>query len=462
MNEQPAAHRWNGSSRRLLTGAVLIAVVLSGALSFILTPSSASKLRADLKKRGFKLTLRDLAAGQPAASKSIDEFIKLDSEIERLTSLRPESPLAVMSLQPSAPPIPWIKKEKPFCDATSTNFCAWTWDDLAAALQQAKPALARLRTLARQDVSVYWQGTNSGVFHFINEGRWLSLEAVSALHSGASARALEDVEAILGLAAIGADEKSHIMQIGRLADMRFGLKTCWEILQSTDLTELELIEMAAAWERITPLRAAEFAAEGELVWAAEMAPEMQKELAQASFRERLLGVVGQLDLDRDAEFLLRYHLAFYDAARALQRGENWNILRPGVDKFKSAAYPKRISRYRHLGLRMMLSRVESTLEDSALAEAAKQLLLVDLSIRRFKLRHGMLPKTLRELTPEFLNPDSGHDVYGTGDLKYRPNPDSTYLLYSVGVDGVDNGGDDSLIGDQRFWNSRDMVWPSCR
>jgi hypothetical protein len=177
--------------------------------------------------------------------------------------------------------------------------------------------------------------------------------------------------------------------------------------------------------------------------------------------DRLLGVVGQLDSGEDANFLLQYHLGYYEAARALQHGESWNTLRPGLDKLKSAAFPKLHSRYRHLGLRTMLSKIESTFENCASTEAARQLLLVDLAIRRFKLRHdGTLPKSLRQLTPEFLNPASGHDIFGTGDLKYRANPDGTYLLYSVGIDGVDNGGDDSLIGEQPFWNSRDMVWPA--
>jgi hypothetical protein len=46
------------------------------------------------------------------------------------------------------------------------------------------------------------------------------------------------------------------------------------------------------------------------------------------------------------------------------------------------------------------------------------------------------------------------------DLRYRLNPDGTYLLYSVGSDGVDNGGDPTPEEGKRpgFLNGRDWVW----
>jgi hypothetical protein len=47
------------------------------------------------------------------------------------------------------------------------------------------------------------------------------------------------------------------------------------------------------------------------------------------------------------------------------------------------------------------------------------------------------------------------------DLRYRLNADGTYLLYSVGEDGVDNGGDPTPKEGKGpgFRNGRDWVWP---
>ena len=49
------------------------------------------------------------------------------------------------------------------------------------------------------------------------------------------------------------------------------------------------------------------------------------------------------------------------------------------------------------------------------------------------------------------------------ELHYRPNADGSYLLYSVGEDGRDDGGDptprDQNQRTARFYSGRDLVWP---
>ena len=46
-------------------------------------------------------------------------------------------------------------------------------------------------------------------------------------------------------------------------------------------------------------------------------------------------------------------------------------------------------------------------------------------------------------------------------LRYHLNPGGLFLLYSVGEDGVDNGGDTTLSPDaHNNWSmGRDAVWP---
>jgi len=48
-------------------------------------------------------------------------------------------------------------------------------------------------------------------------------------------------------------------------------------------------------------------------------------------------------------------------------------------------------------------------------------------------------------------------------LRYKPNTEGMFLLYSVGEDGVDNGGDTTLSpgpgGFKQWWKARDAVWP---
>lgn len=61
-----------------------------------------------------------------------------------------------------------------------------------------------------------------------------------------------------------------------------------------------------------------------------------------------------------------------------------------------------------------------------------------MAIERFRLREGRLPKMLDELVPDFLA-SVPSDPFGGGPLRYRAD-ETEYLVYSVGPDGVDDGG----------------------
>jgi hypothetical protein len=71
-------------------------------------------------------------------------------------------------------------------------------------------------------------------------------------------------------------------------------------------------------------------------------------------------------------------------------------------------------------------------------EARFQLLICELALRRYVLQNGHEPKTLAELTPDYL-PAAPIDPYSGKPLVYRVSS-TGYQLYSVGPDGVDDGG----------------------
>jgi hypothetical protein len=71
------------------------------------------------------------------------------------------------------------------------------------------------------------------------------------------------------------------------------------------------------------------------------------------------------------------------------------------------------------------------------------------------------------LTPDLL-PSVPIDCMDGQPLRYRPNADGTFLLYSVGENGVDDGGDPSVpknynyTGSSFYWQkdiALDWVWP---
>jgi len=62
------------------------------------------------------------------------------------------------------------------------------------------------------------------------------------------------------------------------------------------------------------------------------------------------------------------------------------------------------------------------------------------ALERYRLKNGSYPASLTPLLPQFLD-KLPHDIFIGGPLKYRLLPDGKFLLYSVGLDARDDGGD---------------------
>ena len=95
------------------------------------------------------------------------------------------------------------------------------------------------------------------------------------------------------------------------------------------------------------------------------------------------------------------------------------------------------------------------------AECSQRMTVVAIALKRFQLAHGIFPEKLSELTPEILAIVPLDPVDGQ-PLRYRRNADETFLLYSIGDDGVDDGGNPKSSGDSQslqWQHGRDWVWP---
>jgi hypothetical protein len=95
-------------------------------------------------------------------------------------------------------------------------------------------------------------------------------------------------------------------------------------------------------------------------------------------------------------------------------------------------------------------------------EAARRLTVTAIALKRYHLKNGKYPSQLAELTPEFVAAVPKDPVDGK-PLRYQRNPDGTFLLYSIGEDGVNNGGNPMPASGNSLsfsWQQgRDWVWP---
>jgi hypothetical protein len=108
------------------------------------------------------------------------------------------------------------------------------------------------------------------------------------------------------------------------------------------------------------------------------------------------------------------------------------------------------------------STVKNFLQKAARTETHRNLVVTVLALERYRLRHGAYPPALSALVPELLR-KTPRDFMDGQPLRYRANDDGTFLLYSIGDDGKDDGGDSTPTKNRSpvsFWNGRDYVWPA--
>ena len=87
--------------------------------------------------------------------------------------------------------------------------------------------------------------------------------------------------------------------------------------------------------------------------------------------------------------------------------------------------------------------------------------IVACALERYRLAHGELPQTLDALTPQFIQ-KIPTDVLTGEPLKYQRNADGKFLLYSVGWNEKDDGGQVVMHGGSSGSvdiTKGDWVWP---
>lgn len=76
------------------------------------------------------------------------------------------------------------------------------------------------------------------------------------------------------------------------------------------------------------------------------------------------------------------------------------------------------------------------------------------ALERFRLTNGHYPKRLEELVPQFIT-QLPHDIIGGKPLQYHRTADGKFLLYSIGWNETDDGGQISQDHTHGDW-----VWPN--
>lgn len=376
------------------------------------------------------------------------------------------------------------------------------WQELRDALNENRPALdvaceAMLSGPIRFNLNAR-DGDAMRLPHLAlirNLTQTLGARAVLALHDGDRGAAWTNLLAATRLVTAWEPEPAEISHLVRFRDTALTFDTIWQSLQTNSWSDAQLAQMQREWESVDfftnlPATAAFKRASAVAVCQRERqeplssgAPlfDLLKEAfhspraAGAAFASqwsqiRYRGYGSYVD---EKALLLFYRDREVELGKAIQ-APTWEQMSqlPGVTNMIPFQSKYRSRMQAMLNLRAISSVVQrpgsAFLGRAAEAEARRRILVTALALERYRSKHGGYPRALADLAPEFVK-TAPVDFMDGEPLRYRLTGDGHFLLYSVGLDCMDDGGKMQLRpGDEDFVRpmrpgmplpNADIVWP---
>lgn len=507
-------------SRRKLVLLTLAGVGLLGGvgigLYFWQAKRAVMSYRKELIAAGERLTVKELLPPAiPEDQNGAELFRKAYAALanRRDTLLETNPPAGMQIIAPGRALIRWQQPEiTEILEAKATN----SWAEVEAELAEISSSIILLDQLAerraldfRYEYAQGFQGLLPNLAPLKRSTQLLNFATVFALHEGDSAAACAHLRGLLALSHANTDERLAISQLVRFAISSITLTATWEFLQATNITDGQLAVLQRAWQQLEFITATENA----LMMERAISEMTLDDMRQSSDEFRNVtsgfgigggggaggggsGFVGAVQnfaertwegtKEKSKEMAWRVAWSYPDQLRMLQGKqvliESLRFVR--TNQNFAIALATQQERLAALGFKddeaddsfgwlngemdlqhlfsAGVQSLERVINKVLTAEAGRRLVITAIAIKRYQLRHGVLPETLVVLVPEFL-PEMPTDPGDGKSLRYRLIEGGSFQLYSVGKDGEDNGGDPQNPDSKsksRFWQlGRDWVWP---
>jgi hypothetical protein len=477
----------NKTFRIVAIGVIMLLLILGLLILGHGSTSRAAlaKYKAELRAKGEKLSFVELA------NLSSPERRNWNSNLVSITTKLGKSRPVVHPSQAEARKFtnPGIARPLWFEDAPLKSKRrgkkTGTWEQFDKDMEDNKAALEELRRIAKPsfaDDGVRTNGVSAippvpDFVAFRIAAQWLRGEAESNMHQSRLADALQDLEAIVGLTERYRDEPRLVSQMIRVAVANLGLVATWDALQSTQWNESQLASLQQSWETVDLLDAAEHGftgerAAGEQYWdmsrsSGSQAKQMMQTVRRGSFGGIFRGLFEDFivvptynvtSINDDELFYLKSMQAILETIRAVKLNEPWQKAKVGVDK-QTATIAQILGtpqKYRYLRSMLSLPSYLRVTQTALRAETERQMTVIAIALKRYQFVHGSSALAIDALVPELLKTVPIDHMSGL-PFHYKAMGDKDFLLYSVGEDGVDDGGDASP--GKGFWDGRDAVWP---
>jgi hypothetical protein len=450
-----------------------------------------SAYRKKLIASGEKLTVAELAPKRNLQATNTALFLKLASTIKPFWQCWPD---AMLMIKPGVSRVAWRQPQLMQMvnfDKTATNI----WPALIDALaknEQSFDELLPLVDLGGIEFIQDYSQPDLNYSTYLIQVRQLVMDlmarAILALHQGRMQEAFSYLKSCGTVSQLIAKDPLMIDQSFRYAWLSIEAESCWEFLQAEGWTDRQLAELQNQWDRADILEAA-----GASIAMERARGPKEFQMARAS-RQGLDQIMGGGSGIRDNgelwnDFLLNARKVPGELLTSFPRYWGWRwiwsyrdeqryleFMQTVIESTKEVQKRRSILsslKYRGASATIfppiansfdvagsMTGGTERFVGLALRAQTVANIVTAAIALERFHLAHHAYPENLARLAPEFVQAVPV-DCMDGHDLRYRLNLDGTYLLYSVGEDGVDNGGDPTPQKGKShgFFNGRDLVWP---
>ena len=475
----------------LVLGCGLIALPGAGFFHHWRLKRAVAAYESELAGKGMKLGALELA---PKTSReATDAGARLWAAMTQMSGIAPESqPNCLRGIAAGRAAVSW--QQDPLLSNGGTNI----WPRLSAAIVSHHDALRAACTVIESESIQfdlnYARGFNMLLPHlgqFKKVTQMLSAAMVVELHSNNTDRAWQYLRAIVRLQGIYDPEPTMISHLVNFATTSIAWSATWEALHYPSWTDEQLAELQQLWA------AADFLAGTDTVFGMERAftrmaindlRASQKEWVNLSSGVVTAGTGGRAStlgdlIDEPGETVQewgRRYLGYWpwrwwdsyeeelygakvcqsgiEASKVLQSQRSYRAADlSGTRTNLNQAFPhaqKRfvlVSWHDGMGDRFLIRAVT--------AQTQREMILAGIALHRYRRRHGDWPTNLSQLQPAFLQAVPVDYMDGQ-PLRYSRKDDGSFLLYSVGKDMQDYGGNaQSSTSNPQVWQGKDWVWP---
>ena len=291
--------------------------------------------------------------------------------------------------------------------------------------------------------------------------QFLQLRILAELEAGQGELALADEKLFLKVTDCVRQQPFLISHLVRIAMMAINLEPIYAGLSQHRWSDAQLNELELALSQEDFLADFEFSMKGEKVFA------IQSIEKQKITRE----MISYSDLGTVTNSLRLAPRGFFDQSELNFAQMHEQVILPLVDTTNHLVFPDKLrqtlaaveSQMKHYSLykvqaQMVLPAIAAGVKNFATIQAQVDLARVACTLERFRLANGNYPETLGALEPQFIA-QLPHDILNGQPLHYRRTDDGKFVLYSVGWNEKDDGGQVVLTKSGRVDREKgDWVW----